>query len=534
MYSGSELWKKRISFELEKKTLSNGRTIETFPDLPENLYEALVKSTGVYPDKPAVVDDLGRSFTYAELLHEADQFAACLKYRFGIRKKDHVALMVYSSGEFCTAFLALIKLGAVAVMIPTKYREQEAKALADKSDLKCIICDTDFEKWFHSYKEKGVTLLSCQLTEKAFAFDVYKDVEYPIEPCEGKYEDHAVMMFTSGTTSQSKGVMLSNFNFMHAAAAYQVCFNITNEDSTVIPVPTYMITGLSALFGLFIYSGGTIYMQRFFEAAKVLECIRDNHVTFMHAAPTVYTILLEEREKFPNLPDLRCLACGGSGMPKEKIQRIFEWLPDCEFHTVYGMTETTSPGTILPENAMDSKHLGSNGIPIPGLLYKVVDENQKELPSGVAGEILVSGANILDCYYKLDTPLYQNWWLNTGDIGYFTEDGYCYILDRKKDMINRGGEKITSIDVESQLYQIEGIADAAVVGIPHEIYGETPAALVKLEKGAKWDENGIRNYLKSKIAGYKIPSEIRFVDNIPLTPNGKVDKKLIRTMFGSK
>lgn len=530
MYSGNDLWKGKISFNLKKKTLGNGREIETFPNLPENLYEALVNSAAAYPDKDAVIDDLGRSFSYAELVKEVDQFAACLKYKFGIRKGDHVALMVYSSGEFCTAFLALIKLGAVAVMIPTKYKEQEVRSLAEKSDLACIICDTDFVKWFQSYEEKGITLIPCHLTEEVFAFDQYKE-EYPIDPCEGKYEDRAVMMFTSGTTSESKGVMLTNFNFMHAAAAYQACFGITEKDSTIIPVPTYMITGLSALFGLFIYSGGTIYMHRFFNANKVLECIRDNKVTFMHAAPTVYTILLEERENFPELPSLRCLACGGGVMPKEKIEKIYRWLPECEFHTVYGMTETTSPGTILPENAMDSRHLGSNGIPIPGLRFKVVDENQRELPAGEAGEILVSGANILDCYYKKDTPLYQDWWLDTGDIGYFTEDGYCYILDRKKDMINRGGEKIASIDIERQLYQIEGVADAAVVGIPHEIYGETPVAMVKLEKDARWDEAGIQEYLRSKIARYKIPSKILFVDAIPVTSNGKVDKKLIRAMM---
>lgn len=531
MYAGSELWKNKVSFELTEKTLSNGRVIRTFPDLPNNLYDALTRSAAAHPDKIAVADDLGRSFTYAKLVKEADQFAACLKHRFGIHKGDHVALMLYSSGEFCTAFLALVKLGAVAVMIPTKFRKQEVQSLADKSDLKCVICDQDFEDWFLEFEKKGVIRISCRLTEDRFAWDIYKDVSYPVEIPEGGYEDPAVMMFTSGTTSQSKGVMLTNFNFMHAAAVYQLCFGITSEDSTVIPVPVYMITGLSALFGLFIYSGGTVYMQRFFHAEKVLECIRDHQVTFLHAAPTVYTILLEEREHFPSLPSLRCLACGGSRMPKEKIEKIHSWLPDCEFHTVYGMTETTSPGTILPENAADSAHPDSNGIPVPGLFYKVVDEKQKELPPGAVGEILVSGANILDEYYKIETPLYQNWWLNTGDIGYFTEDGYCYILDRKKDMINRGGEKITSVDVESQLYRMKGIADAAVVGVPHEIYGETPVALIKLENGAKWDEKEIQEYLKNKLAKYKIPSKILFSDSIPLTPNGKVDKKQIRTMF---
>ena len=262
-----------------------------------------------------------------------------------------------------------------------------------------------------------------------------------------------------------------------------------------------------------------------------MKCIQDKHVTFMHAAPTVYTLLLEEWNKFPKLPSLRCLACGGSRMQKEKIEKIHEWLPHCEFHTVYGMTETTSPGTILPENAIESKHMNSSGIPIPGLNYKIVDENGKELQAGETGEIMVSGANIMAGYYKMDSGLYQNWWLKTGDVGYFTDEGYCYVLDRKKDMINRGGEKITSIDVENVLYQIPGIAEAAVVGIPHKIYGETPVALIQLEKDISVSSKEITEYLKKKLAKYKIPSEIRFTEAIPLTPNGKIDKKKIRKIF---
>ncbi|VUW95330.1 Long-chain-fatty-acid--CoA ligase [Dorea longicatena] len=530
MYKGSVLWGKRIPLPLVKKTLSNGREIETFRDLPETMYGALLRSAEKNPDKCAIEDDLGRVFTYRELVKEVDLFAACLVHKFQMKKGDHVGLMLYGSSEFGIAFLALVKIGAVAVVLPTKYQEQEIDALVEHADLQYILCDTDFEEWFRKYKT--LQIMSCKPQEGELVFHSLEDIEgQAVIDEQGGYEDPVVMMFTSGTTSQSKGVILTNYNFLHAAAAYQACFHITSDDSAVIPVPTYMITGLSALFGLFIYAGGTIYMHRFFKADKVLKCIQDKHVTFMHAAPTVYTLLLEEWNKFPKLPSLRCLACGGSRMQKEKIEKIHEWLPHCEFHTVYGMTETTSPGTILPENAIESKHMNSSGIPIPGLNYKIVDENGKELQAGETGEIMVSGANIMAGYYKMDSGLYQNWWLKTGDVGYFTDEGYCYVLDRKKDMINRGGEKITSIDVENVLYQIPGIAEAAVVGIPHKIYGETPVALIQLEKDISVSSKEITEYLKKKLAKYKIPSEIRFTEAIPLTPNGKIDKKKIRKIF---
>lgn len=218
-------------------------------------------------------------------------------------------------------------------------------------------------------------------------------------------------------------------------------------------------------------------------------------------------------------------------MPLEKIRQLHMWLPGCEYHNVYGMTETTSPGTIQKENAINCEEMASEGFPVPGLTFKVLDENGRELPPGEAGEIYVSGTNIMSGYYDLDTPDFQNGWLATGDIGYFTPSGYCYIIDRKKDMINRGGEKMTSYDVEEELYAMGGIAEAVVVGIPDEMYGEVPAALIKPEKECAWDEAGIRGYLRNRIAKYKIPVRIIFTNEIPLSSGGKPDRKRIRQLL---
>ena len=531
MYIGTELWKDRISVSLIRRKLRDGREIETFPGLTESLYGAVADSAQKYPEKPAIEDDLGRKLSYRELLAEVDRFAACLKHRFGLKRNDHAALMVYGCAEFCIAFLALQKLGVVAVMLPTKYRKPEIRALAEQSDLKCIICDADFADWFEPELKQGVSQIICDPGTEEISFHKLERSEDPIEEAEGLYEDLAVMMFTSGTTSQSKSVMLTNYNFLHAAGVYSACFHLTENDKTVIPVPTYMITGLSGLLGTFLYIGGTVYLYRFFNAERVLSCVKEHEITFMHAAPTVYNLLLSERDKFPELPSLRCLACGGSRTPEEKIRQFHDWLPDCTFHTVYGMTETTSPGTILPEAAYGSRNCLSNGIPVPGLCYKVLDEEGQELPQGEIGELAVSGSNITVGYYKLDTPLYQNGWLRTGDIGYFNEEGYCYVLDRKKDMINRGGEKVVSMDVENELLKIRGVADAAVVGIPDPVYGDTPVALIRKTSESGITEEIIRSELYGRIAKYKIPSRFLFTDQIPLTPNGKVDKKYIRTLF---
>lgn len=531
MYNGSELWSGRMTLELEMRTLSSGRVVETYRDLPENLYAAAARNAAIAPEKLAVSDGLGRSFSYQELLHAADQTAYVLKRRFGVKKGSHVALMVYASTECAILLLALVKLGAVAVMLPTKYRAPEIRALAERADLDFVICDTDYEDYFAAERGRGLLSITYHAQKETFGLAAFLQENCPDEPPQSGAEDVSVMMFTSGTTSQSKGVLLTNLALMHAAATYQKLFSITAEDSTVLPVPIYMITGLSALFGTLLFAGGSVHFQKRFSALEVLRCIEEKKVTFLHAAPTVYALLLAEKEHVSKLESLRCAACGGGWSSRQLEQAMHEWLPSCEFRTVYGMTETASPATVLPEDAAKSPHAQSNGTPIPGLCMKICGPDGEELGCGQTGEILMRGANLLSGYYRLETPLYRNGWLHTGDLGYMTEDGYCYVVDRVKDMINRGGEKIVSSDVEKALLDIKGIEEAAVVGIPHEIYGEAPAALVKCAPDTIWDKEGLCTALKSRIAGYKIPVQIWFTEKIPLTPNGKYDKKAIRNLF---
>lgn len=210
---------------------------------------------------------------------------------------------------------------------------------------------------------------------------------------------------------------------------------------------------------------------------------------------------------------------------------LHNWLPNCEFRTIYGLTETTSPATVFPIDANESPYIGSSGIPIPGLSFKILDNEGKEVPPGTEGTVWVKGSNITECYYKMETEAIQDHWLDTGDIGYFNESGYIYIVDRRKDMINRGGEKICSFDVENEILNITGVEDAAVVGIPDELYGEVPVAVVKLGKDSLLTEVEIRKILKNKIAGFKIPQKIIKVDSIPVTENMKTDKKYIRQLF---
>ena len=531
MYSGKELWKGIIPFQLEKVRVSETREIETYPGLPVNLYAALVQTAERLPDKLAVSDDCGHNATFSQLLDKADRFASYLKTQAGVKHGDRIAVMLYNSLEFGVAFLAISKLGAVAIPFQTKYREVEIHSLLSKAKPALILTDPHFEQWFEADKTGGIPVITCGDIHNGYAFADMEADPALVPENEGQMTDDALMVFTSGTTSQSKGVVIKNFNIMHAVVSYEITLRMKEDDISIIPIPMYLITGLIAIFGLFIRCGGTVYIQQFFDADAVLSCVRDRKVTFVHASPTVFSLLLSKKDSYPELPSLTKFACGSSNMPKEKIRQLYAWVPQAAFHTVYGLTETTSPGTIFPVGAATSPYIGSSGIPIPGMNYRIVREDGTDADPGEVGTVMLNGANLLDSYYQLDTPLLKDNWLDSGDLGYANEAGYLFIVDRKKDMINRGGEKITSFDVENEIYQIKGVVDAAVVGIPDEKYGEIPVAVVKVEPGFTMTDEEMKAYLKTRLASYQVPAIIRFMDEVPVTPNGKVNKKYIRTLF---
>ena len=536
MYKGEDLWKKP-EIQVVKKTLSNGKVITTYPDLPKNIYSSFRATAERHMEKVAVVDDEGRQYSYKKMMEMTDDFSSWLIHEFGVTRRKHVALMLYNSIEFCTTFLSLNRIGAVVVPLPTKFKMEEVHALVEKSDVEFIICDEKFEDYFEKYQQNLNICVVPDGKEKygLETFTSTKDLS-AIEEIEEKATDVdlALMLFTSGTTSMSKGVTIRNYNIMHAVESYHKVLGITEEDKAIIPVPIYLVTGLVAVFGLMIHIGGTVCLNRFFDAKRVLEDINKYGITFFHASPTVFTLILKERKHYPELPMLRMFACGSCNMPPEKIKMLHEWLPKSEFRTIYGLTETTSPGTVFPTDASSSPYIGSSGIPIPGSAYKIVDEEGNEVKDGEQGEILVKGSNITENYYKSKRVALEDEWLHTGDIGWFNTEGYLYIADRKKDMINRGGEKICSYDVENKLLEMNGVEDAAVVGIPDELYGEVPATLIKLKKGTVIEEAEIKAFLKSQMASYKVPQKILFTEDIPLTENMKINKRKVRKMFSEQ
>ena len=490
----------------------------------------------IYVSKDRTVE---KKFTFQDIKDYSNRAANYFK-SLGIKKGDKVMLVLKRHYQYWFTMMALHKIGAIAIPATNILKATDYQYRIEAAGVSAVVCTSDdgITASIDTFADDKLTKIVVNNPVEGWNFFdegiMECSTEFPRptgEDAVGGKDDILFVMFTSGTTSQSKGVVIKNYNIMNAVATYQKILNITADDISAIPIPIYHVTGMVALLGLFIHCGGTLYLHKIFNARRVLQCVKEHNITFLHASPTVFSMLLEEKDLFPSLPTLKQFACGSSNMPKEKLTAIHNWLPHSVFHTVYGLTETTSPATIFPGDASTSPYIGSSGFPVPGTVFEIRDDNGAPLKDGQIGEIWIHGNVVLTSYYKTDTPSLKDGWLGTGDLGYFNEKGYLFVVDRKKDMINRGGEKICSFDVENEIYKLKGVNEAAVVGIPDDVYGEVAAALVKLGPGSDLDEPKIQALLHKKIAKYKIPKRILITDEIPLTPNGKIDKRAIRKMF---
>jgi fatty-acyl-CoA synthase/long-chain acyl-CoA synthetase len=495
-----------------------------------SFFTILRESAQKFAGKTAVVTDEGNTYTFGVLCRMVDVFASFLSREYSIGYGSRVGIVFYNTIEFCASVLALSRLGAVAVILPCKYSRFELAQMIIRVKPGLILCASAFTDWF---TETGIQALG--ITEEALRAKSAGDAQNTASAeHEGKPENDALIFFTSGTTARSKAVLLKNRNITEAIQSYQKILHITESDIAIIPFPIYTVTGTIAILGVMLYAGGTVFLHQKFSANRVLRCVIDNNITFVHASPTVFSLLLDERGAFPSVPSIRVFACGSSNMPKENIRRLKEWMPGAAFHTVYGLTETSSPATIMPGDTADSPFIGSSGIPIPGVTVKIIDSEENELPAGETGEIALRGTVVIERYlFGGETSFTRDGYLKTGDVGYLNTGGYLYVVDRIKDMINRGGEKICSFDVENALHCIPGIVEAAVVGIPDEKYGEVPVAAVRPAKGRALSEGEVQALLANALAKFMIPVKIRFVDTLLKTANGKIDKRALRTWFVS-
>ena len=280
-----------------------------------------------------------------------------------------------------------------------------------------------------------------------------------------------------------------------------------------------------------IYKGGTIIIEEAFSPEKTLNTMEQEKVTIFFGVPAMYSILLNTpKMKTLDLSHLRLFTYGAAPMPYELVKQLKALYPFVKLQNMYGQTENSPAATTLKDHyALDK--IGSVGEVLPQTLVQVVDEFGHPVPTGTVGEIIVKGPQVMKGYLKNEIETrntLKNGWLYSGDLGRFDEDGLLFIVDRKKDMLIRGGENVYPVEVEEVLYEIPELLEAAVVGVPHPVYGEVPKAFVVLKEGRLLTEEEVVTYCQKKLATYKIPAEVDFIDSLPRNASGKVLKQTLR------
>ncbi|MBU8919442.1 long-chain fatty acid--CoA ligase [Bacillus sp. FJAT-29953] len=492
--------------------------------------EQLEEHVKLQPDK-LITAYQGREMTYGQLYQQAKNLAGYFQGK-GYQKDDIIAVYLPNSDYFVICYYAC-QLGGFSVMpVNTKLTAPEVEYIFSHSEAKAIIYDVRYEAHLNqigSTLEQFKDRLAVGGEDSLLA--VLADDKIPFQPVKIDQNDTAVVFYTSGTTGKPKGVMLSAGNVRAAAQIWSDVMEISAADRMHIVTPLFHCAASHCFTVPTIYKGGTVVIEEAFSPEQTLRTMEKEKVTIFFGVPAIYSILLNT-PKMANtdLSGLRLFTYGAAPMPYELVRTVKERYPDVKVQNLYGQTENSPGATTLKDHyALDK--VGSVGEPLPGLEVEVVDEFGEPVPTGEVGEIVVKGPLVMKGYLKNDEATRQalkNGWLYSGDLGRFDQDGLLYIVDRKKDMINRGGENVYPVEVEEVLYQIPEILEAAVVGVPHPIYGEVPKAFVVPKEGRTLTEEDVLTYCKTKLAKYKLPVELDFLDTLPRNASGKVLKHVLR------
>ena len=501
------------------------------PD-PQNISELLQQRVNAAPDKPFLFSEADkRQFTYKEfeaaVMRTANMLAAN-----GVRKDDVVSLLLPNSVEYVIAYFACWQLGALAGPINSLLKSQEIAYVISNSEAKALLVNSEFLPVIESVRNELPTLqaiISFDNEAEATRSESTKLTAAEIDP-----EHEAIIIYTSGTTGKPKGCLLTHGNLIANARQISSWLGFTEKDRLLTMMPLFHMNAVSVTTMSALYAGGSTVVSPKFSASRFWKIISDYEITSFGSVATMLSMLLST---YPDgvpaglkTDQLRFAMCGSAPVPAEVLRR-FEETFNCLVIEGYGLSESTCRSTFNPPD--QRRRPGSCGLPI-GNDMSVVDEEDREVPEGELGEIVLRGENILKGYYKNDaanTTAFRNGWFHTGDIGYRDADGFYYIVDRKSDMIIRGGENIYPREIDEVLYQHPDIAAAAAVGVPDNLYGEEVAAVIVLKAGAKSSEQEIIDYCKARLADFKCPKTVHFVDDIPKGPTGKLLKRELAKML---
>jgi long-chain acyl-CoA synthetase len=475
-------------------------------------------------ERPAVkLDDI--TLTYGMLQQGASRAAGLLRSR-GVTAGDRVGMQLPNVPYFPIVYYGALQLGAVVVPMNPLLKEREVAYHMKDSGAKVLIAWHGFaEAAEQGCREAGA---ECVIVKPGEFEKLLGGVDPFEEVVERDDDDAAVIIYTSGTTGTPKGATLMHRNIADGARTAVELVRADRDTVAVACLPLFHVFGMNSIMNCGVFCRGMMTLVPRFEPATVLEVIQRDHATTFAGVPTMYSALLHHpgHEDF-DTSSLNLCVSGGSAMPVE-VLRGFDEAFGAKVLEGYGLSETTGMGSFnLPDR---ERKPGSIGLPVGGTEIRCVDDEDQEVPDGEPGEIVMRGPFVMKGYWNKEEATEETMrggWFHTGDIARKDEDGYFFIVDRKKDLIIRGGYNVYPRELEEALYEHPAVREAAVVGVPHESLGEEVGAAVALKEGEEATPEELRDFMKNRVAAYKYPRVIWIVDELPKGPTGKILKREI-------
>ena len=507
------------------------RVVLCFKERPANVDQILRDTVARHGARDALIDG-ARRFTFAELDKIADGVAAGLAAR-GVVPGDRVALLLNNKAEFAFVLFGALRAGCVVVPLNTREQKPELEFVLGNCGAKVLVHEADLADRLPDAAALPGLKHRFSVGGDVKGSEAFAALSKAGVPPQVNFDEEAtaVILYTSGTTGKPKGAMLTQMSMVMSAMHFESCWQLTKDDRALMAVPATHVTGLVAILLTMVRAGGATIILGAFKAADFLALATKERMTYTLMVPAMYHLcLLQTKLDGYDLSAWRVGGYGGSPMPSATIVTLAKMLPNLNLCNAYGSTETTSPSTLTPLGE-GARRADTVGAVVPCCEIRIMDDDGREMAQGETGEVWIKGGHVARGYW--DNPdatranFISGFW-KSGDIGALTPDGYLQIFDRKKDMINRGGFKVYSAEVEDVLAYHPKVGEAAVVGDPDPVLSERVHAYI-LPKDKSVTVEDIKAYCAERLSDYKVPDFVTFVDQpLPRNANGKVLKRALK------
>lgn len=501
--------------------------------------DLLARNARNFPNQTGLIFGEKR-LTWKELDERAKAFANSL-FELGLERGDRVAIYAKNSNQWVEALFGLAQVGLVSVTVNYRLTANEVAFIVENSGAKAIICDASTEQNSHEVKAKTACLQ--QVINPELFENLIKENKSAIRKPQiaFKGDEPCMLLYTSGTTGFPKGAVYSHYSLLVGMLVHVHAIASRQTHRVMLPSPLYSAAGIAGIYCA-VYVGSQISLINY-DVETACATIERDKITFTNLVPTTIQMLLaSEVSRKYDLSSLEVLLYGGSPIPENVLREAMERFPKCGFRQTFATTETGCAGTVLEpadhrealENPLRKHLLQSCGRPQTNVDVRIVDEDWNFLPPNEIGEIAVrTEANMIGYWNNAEATakVLKNGWLRTGDMARMDEDGYFYLVDRKNDMIVSGALNVYPSEVERVLQTHPAIYEVAVIGVPSEKWGEEVKAIVVLKEGVEVSEKDIIGFCEGKLAGFKKPKTVEFIDKLPRNLTGKILKKELRGKF---